>query len=140
MRKEKVVQKGDFLKAADILYISDDELDGDPYDCIRMCRKEFDPEIVIIGIGSKGVILYTKKDNSILEYKPVKTNEIVNTIGAGNALFSAFLHYYVKTGDAHDAIKNALLFASYKIGFLGTSNGFMTEEQIEQWKRLIWRR
>ena len=75
-----------------------------------------------------------------MEYKPVKTNEIVNTIGAGNALFSAFLHYYVKTGDAHDAIKNALLFASYKIGFLGTSNGFMTEEQIEQWKRLIWRR
>ena len=140
MRKEKVVQKGDFLKAADILYISDDELDGDPYDCIRMCRKEFDPEIVIIGIGSKGVILYTKKDNSILEYKPVKTNEIVNTIGAGNALFSAFLHYYVKTGDAHEAIKAALLFASYKIGFIGTSNGFMTEEQIEQWKRLIWRR
>lgn len=139
MRKEKVVQKGDFLKAADILYISDDELDGDPYECIKMCREKFDPEIVIVGIGSKGVILYTKKDNSILEYKPVKTNEIVNTVGAGNAMFSAFLHYYIKTKDAHEAIKNALLFASYKIGFLGTSNGFMTEEQIEQWKQLIWR-
>ena len=139
MRKEKVIQKGDFLKAADILYISDDELDGDPYECIEMCRREFDSEIVIIGIGSKGVILYTKEDNSILEYNPVKTNEIVNTVGAGNALFSAFLHYYTKTGDAKEAIKNALLFASYKIGFLGTSNGFMTEEQIEQWKPLIWK-
>lgn len=139
MRKEKVVQKGDFLKAADILYISDDELDGSPYECIEMCRKNFDSEIVIIGEGSKGVILYTKEDNSILEYNPVKTNEIVNTIGAGNALFSAFLHYYVKTGNAKEAIKNALLFASYKIGFIGTSNGFMTEEQIEQWKQLIWK-
>ena len=104
-----------------------------------MCRREFDSEIVIIGIGSKGVILYTKEDNSILEYNPVKTNEIVNTVGAGNALFSAFLHYYTKTGDAKEAIKNALLFASYKIGFVGTSNGFMTEEQIEQWKPLIWK-
>ena len=83
-------------------------------------------------------MLFRSEDNSFLEYKPVKTNEIVNTVGAGNALFSSFLHYYTKTKDAKDAIKNALLFASYKIGFVGTSNGFMTEEQIEQWKKLIW--
>lgn len=140
MRKERMIQKEDFLKAADILYISDDELDKDPYECINECREKYNQKIIIIGIGSKGVILYTREDNSILEYKPVKTNEIVNTVGAGNALFSAFLHYYVKTGDAHEAIKAALLFASYKIGFIGTSNGFMTEEQIEQWKRLIWKR
>ena len=38
-----------------------------------------------------------------------------------------------------NAIKNALLFASYKIGFVGTSNGFMTEEQIETWHALIWK-
>ncbi len=139
MRKEKVVQKEDFLKAADILYISDDELDKDPYECIQECREKYNQEIIIIGIGSKGVILYTREDNSILEYKPVKTNEVINTVGAGNAMFSAFLHYYVKTGDAKEAIKNALLFASYKIGFIGTSNGFMTEEQIEQWRQLIWR-
>lgn len=140
MRKERMIQKEDFLKAADILYISDDELDKDPYECINECREKYNQKIIIIGIGSKGVILYTREDNSILEYKPVKTNEIVNTVGAGNALFSAFLHYYAKTGDAHEAIKAALLFASYKIGFIGTSNGFMTEEQIEQWKRLIWKR
>ena len=82
--------------------------------------------------------LGTREDNSVIEYRPVKTNEIVNTIGAGNALFSSFMHYYVKTKNAKEAIKNALLFASYKIGFVGTSNGFMTEEQIEQWKKLIW--
>lgn len=138
MRAEKVAQKADFLAAADILYISDDDLECTPYDCIDECRAKYDPEIIIMGIGEKGVILYTKADNSVLEYKPVKTNEIVNTVGAGNALFSSFLHYYVKTGDAKEAIKNALLFASYKIGFVGTTNGFMTEEQIEQWKRLIW--
>lgn len=139
MRKEKIQQKGDFLKAADILYISEDEMDGTPYECLEMCRERFDPKIVIVGMGSKGVILYTKEDNSVLEYKPVKINEVVNTIGAGNSLFSAFLHYYVKTKDAKESIKNALLFAAYKIGFIGTSNGFMTEEQIEQWRQLIWK-
>lgn len=138
MRAEKIANKEDFLAAADILYISDDDLEQDHYDCIRECREKYDPEIIIMGIGDRGVILYNKADNSQIEYKPVKTTEIVNTIGAGNALFSSFLHYYVKTNDAKEAIKNALLFASYKIGFVGTSNGFMTEEQIAQWKKLIW--
>ena len=138
MRAEKIAYKEDFLAAADILYISDDDLECDPYDCIKECRDKYDPEIIIMGIGAKGVILYTKEDNSVLEYKPVKTNEIVNTVGAGNALFPAFLHYYTKTKDAKESIKNALLFTSYKIGFVGTSNGFMTEDQIEQWKALIW--
>lgn len=140
MTTEKTMQKEDFLEAADIFYISDDDLDKEPYECINECRERFDPKVIVMGVGAKGAILYMKEDNSIVEYKPVKTNEIVNTLGAGNAMFSAFLHYYVKTGDAREAIKNALLFASYKIGFVGTSNGFMTEEQIEQWKRLIWKK
>ncbi len=139
MRAEKIANKADFLAAADIVYISDDDLEGDPYDCINECRKKYDPEIIIMGMGSQGVILYMREDNSVIEYKPVKTYEVVNTVGAGNAIFSAFLHYYVKTKDARDAIKNALLFVSYKISFVGTSNGFMTEEQIEQWRKLIWK-
>ena len=55
-----------------------------------------------------------------------------------NALYSCFLHYYQETGDSVYSIKNAMLFASYKIGYMGTSNGFMTVEQLEQWRRLIW--
>ncbi|MCD8038251.1 MAG: carbohydrate kinase family protein [Lachnospiraceae bacterium] len=139
MRAEKIANKEDFLEAADIVYISDDDIDGDPYDCIDECRKKYDTEIIIMGLGSRGVILYTREDNSVIEYNSVKTHEVVNTVGVGNAVFSAFLHYYVKTGDAKDAIKNALLFSSYKMSFVGTSNGFMTEEQIEQWRNLIWK-
>ena len=139
MRAEKIANKADFLAAADIVYISDDDLEGDPYDCINECRKKYDPEIIIMGMGDRGVILYMREDNSVIEYKPVKTYEVVNTVGAGNAIFSSFLHYYVKTKDARDAIKNALLFVSYKISFVCTSNGFMTEEQIEQWRKLIWK-
>jgi len=139
MRSEKIANKEDFLAAASIVYISDDDLEGDPYDCINECKRKYDPEIIIMGMGEQGVILYIREDNSVIEYKPVKTYDVVNTVGAGNAIFSSFLHYYVKTKDARDAIKNALLFVSYKISFVGTSNGFMTEEQIEQWRKLIWK-
>ena len=93
----------------------------------------------LLGQGAAGVILYDKEKNIIAHYDTVKTNEIVNTVGAGNALFSCFLHFYNKTHDSVFAVKNALLFASYKIGFMGTSNGFMSESQISQWRNLIWR-
>lgn len=139
MHGDRAAKKVDFPQAADIIYVRDNDIDGDPYQCIEECRRLYDPEIVIISIGIKGVIMYNKADNSVLEYKAVKTCEVVNTVGAGNAMFSAFLHYYVKTGDAKEAIKNALMFASCKIGYLGTSRGFMNEEQIEQWKSIIWR-
>ena len=96
-------------------------------------------EILIYGMGAAGVLLYSNKLDTYVLYKPVKTNEIVNTVGAGNALFSCFLHYYNQTGDSTFSIRNALLFASYKIGFIGTSIGFMTEKQIEDWRELIWK-
>jgi ribokinase len=139
MRDEKIAYKEDFLEGADIIYMTDDDLTEEPYEVVKKCSEKYKAEVIIMGVGEKGALLYTKKDGSFLEYKPVKTAEIVNTVGAGNALFSSFLHYYLKTQDAKESIKNAMLFASYKIGFLGTSNGFLTEEQIEQWKRLIWK-
>jgi ribokinase len=139
MKAEKIAYKEDFLEGADIIYISDDDIETQPYELLKSCSSKYKAKIIIMGLGNKGAILYTKEDGSFIEYKPVKTNEIVNTVGAGNALFSSFLHYYLKTGNPKEAIKNALLFASYKIGFVGTSNGFMTEEQIEQWRKLIWK-
>lgn len=129
----------EYMAAADILYLSDNNLKQDPYDFVKEIVEKYDTKVVLLGMGDKGVLLYSKEDNIFAPFPTVKTNKVVNTVGAGNALFSCFLHYYYKTGDAILAIKNAMLFASYKIGFVGTSNGFMTEEQIEQWRSLIWK-
>lgn len=138
-KKDTEQYNEDFLRAADILYLSDDNLAEDPFDFVKGMVDKYHTDIVVLGQGNKGVLLYSKKEEIFAHFNTVKTNTIVNTVGAGNALFSCFLHYYCKTGKAVLSIKNALLFASYKIGFIGTSNGFMTEEQIEQWSSLIWK-
>ncbi|MBE5841718.1 MAG: carbohydrate kinase family protein [Butyrivibrio sp.] len=135
---EKEKYNTDFLKPAKVLYFSDDTLTEDPYAFIDRMASTYGTEVIILGQGSEGLIIYDKSKDIRAHYKTVKTNEVVNTIGAGNALFACFLHYYMETGDSVNAIKNALLFASYKIGFMGTSNGFMTTEQVEQWRNLIW--
>ena len=138
-REEKVVYNEDFLRGVNILYISDDRLKGDPYDFVKSLAAKYRPGIIILGQGAEGLILYDKNKNIIVHYNTVKTHKTVNTAGAGNALFSCFLHFYNKTGDSVFAVKNAMLFASYKIGFMGTSSGFMTEEEIIRWRNLIWR-
>lgn len=138
-REDKLCYNEEFLKAADILYVSDDHLIKDPYMFVKAMAAEYRPEIIILGQGAAGLILYDKKKNIIAHYNAVRTNEVVNTVGAGNALFSCFLHFYNLTHDSVYAVKNALLFASYKIGFMGTSNGFLTEQEITQWRNLIWR-
>lgn len=138
-KESKLFYNEEFLRAADILYVSDDNLIDEPYEFVKSLAAKYRSEIIILGQGEEGLILYDKKKNIIAHYNTVKTHGIVNTVGAGNALFSSFLHYYNNTGDSVFSIKNALLFASYKIGFIGTSNGFMSEEQINQWRNLIWR-
>ena len=66
----------------------------------------------------------------------VTTNTIVYSNPAVGRLYRN--SRVMENGDSVNAIKNALLFASYKIGYMGTSNGFMTVEQLEQWRSLIW--
>ncbi|MBQ1458734.1 MAG: carbohydrate kinase family protein [Butyrivibrio sp.] len=137
--KEKEKYNADFLENADIIYISDDTVEGDPYEFIDDFAKRYDPEIIILGQGKTGLILYDRDRHVKFHYNSVKTNEVVNSLGAGNALISGFIHYYLETKDSVNAIKNGLLYASYKTGFMRTCEGFLTPEQVEQWRDLIWK-
>lgn len=137
--EEKIPYNAELLQAADIVYISDDNLVDSSYDFVKKLAKEFHNQIVILGQGAKGLILYDQKDDIVVHYNSVKTNDVVNTVGAGEALLSCFLHFYLKTGEPKHAIKNALLFASYKLGFTGSCRGFLTEEELDHWYSLIWK-
>ncbi len=135
-RKEKYNE--DFFNAADILYLSDDTIKEDPRDFVRKISAKYDIDIVIMGQGKEGCVLYDRTSSMDAHFNSVSTGQVVNTAGAGNALFSCFLHYYLETGDSTLAIKNALLFASYKIGFMGTSEGFLSPAQVKEWFDKIW--
>jgi len=128
----------DFYEAADIIYLSDSTIKGEPYEFVHQLALDFPAKCIILGMGKQGLLMYTREDNLVVPYDSVHIKHIKNTVGAGNALFSCFLHYYMKKGDFHEAIKYALLFAAYKIGYVGTSKGFMTESEMSQWYDLIW--
>ncbi|MEO1289833.1 MAG: PfkB family carbohydrate kinase [Chloroflexota bacterium] len=87
--------------------------------------------IIGIGLGSKGALVATYDTQQIKHIPARVLRPIVNTIGSGDALFSSFLHSYVVDGDPIIAMQKAVLFAGYKIGSAGGSEGFLTAEQLD---------
>ncbi|MCI1476951.1 MAG: carbohydrate kinase family protein [Clostridium beijerinckii] len=122
----------DYMRYTNILFLSNENINGNEENFVRSIVKEYDNDIIVVGLGSEGALLYVKKDNCIKKFPAVKTRAIVNTIGAGDSLFSCFIHYYAKNEDPYEAIQKAIVFASYKIGVAGAAEGFITEEDLEK--------
>jgi len=125
----------DYIKYSNIIFLSNENIHGREKNFIEQLIQRFNHEIIVITMGEKGLLIYTKEKGEIKYYHAIKTREVVNSIGAGDALFSCFIHYYNKTRDAYYSIKLATIFASYKIGENGGSNGFISEEQLEELNR-----
>jgi len=128
----------DFMKNADILFMSDEWLPCYPEKWVKWIWAKYSPEIIVVGLGNEGLLLAVKGDNFIQRIATVKTRPVINTIGAGDSLFASFIHYYNKTKNPYKSIKNALIFASYKIGEKGGGDGFLTEDKIEEWYKKIY--
>lgn len=122
----------DFVAAADILFMSDERLPCSPEAWVRQVLDRYDAGIVVVGLGALGALLAVRRDAFLGRFPAVRTREVVNTIGAGDALFSSFVHVYHQTGDPYEAIRKATVFASYKIGAAGAANGFLNEQALDR--------
>jgi ribokinase len=120
-----------FMAAADILFMSDELLPSPPEAWVRQVVDRYGAEIAVVGLGAEGAILAVRSDGFLERIPAVRTREVVNTIGAGDALFSAFVHVYHRTADPYQAIQKALVFASYKIGATGAADGFLDEKGLD---------
>lgn len=122
----------DFMAAADILFMSDECLPCPPEEWVRGVWRRYGPEIAVVGLGSQGVLLGVRSERFLERVPAVRTRPVVSTIGAGDALFSAFVHFYSRTHDPHGAIRRAVVFASYKIGEASAAEGFLDEDALER--------
>ena len=123
----------EFMENEDILFLSDEQIEGDHEVFISKLKDRYrNLKIVVLGRGNKGAMMYTRNDDMIRVFPAVELGKVVNTVGAGDALFSAFVNYYSKGFTPIDAINRAQIFASYKIGFNGAANGFISEERVEE--------
>jgi ribokinase len=121
----------DFMAAADVLFMSDELLPCPPEAWLRLVMERYAPQIAVVGLGARGALLAVRDDGVVVRYPAVRTRPVVNTIGAGDALFSAFVHTYARRGNPYDALERAIVFASYKIGTAGAADGFLDATGLE---------
>ncbi len=122
----------DFMAAADILFLSDERLPCSPEVFARRLQQSYGTAVIVIGLGKEGALLAVRDDNFRERIAAVSTRPVVNSVGAGDALFSCFTHYFHKKGDPYEAIQKAIVFASYKIGATGAGEGFLTEAELDE--------
>ena len=122
----------DFMKYANILFLSDENIQEDYREFLLKIEKEYKNDIIVLGMGEKGALMYVKQEDIFYELPAVNVREVVNTVGAGDSLFSSFIHYYAKGLSPIECLKRAEIFAAYKIGFDGASVGFADEETVEK--------
>jgi acarbose 7IV-phosphotransferase len=120
----------DFMVAANILFMSDDLLPDPPEEWARKVVSRFGNEIVVIGLGGAGALLSVKRDHFLERVPAHPAPKTTNTIGAGDALFSAFVHFYASSRDPYAAIQKATIFAAHKIAETGAADGFLTEDEV----------
>ena len=121
------------MAQAQILFLSDESLPDSPENMAQALLGRYGMEILVIGLGDKGALMAVRQDDFMARFKAVRTRPVKNTIGAGDALFSAFLDGYARTKDPYASIRAAMVFASYKIGERGAADGFLTREGLAHW-------
>lgn len=122
----------DFMAAAEILFMSDENLPVSPEEIVRQVWDRFGTEIVVVGRGSQGALLGVRREGTLVNIPAAHVRPVVSTIGAGDALFSAFLHDYRRSRDPHQALRKAVVFAGHKIGAAGAAEGFLSEPELER--------
>ncbi len=120
----------EFMRAAHVLFMSHENLPCPPEEWAAAVMGRYRNDVVVIGLGAQGALLAVRRDGYAGRVPAVRTRAVVNTIGAGDALFSAFLHFYQKAWDPYHALRCAVYFSSYKIGEAGAGEGFLDEERL----------
>ncbi len=121
----------DFMVHADVLFQSHEQLPCSPKEWVHQVSVNYGTPIIIVGMGQEGALI-SVKDAGLMHYRAVQTQPIVSTIGAGDALLSAFTALYLKTRDPFKSLRTAMVFAAHKIGVDGAADGFLSLSALEE--------
>ena len=124
----------DFLGAATLLFFSGEHL-RDAHETVTDLRGRFDPEVVVVGLGSAGALL-SERGREPVQVPAFPALEIDSTVGAGDALHAAFCHFWLRGERPEDALRLACAFAAKKIAAGTGAQGFVGEAEVRRLVRL----
>ena len=120
----------DFMKYSDILFLSNEAIMDREEEFIKELYRTYHNKIIVCGCGDRGALLYIGEEDKFYYENAIAPKGIKSTVGAGDALFSSFIHFYNKGFPIDICLKKAVLFAGIKISESGGSNGFVSELEL----------
>lgn len=114
----------DFLRAADILFMSHEGLPCAPEAFFPALAARSPARIIVITQGADGATLWERGGGRIQRVPAAFTRPVANTVGAGDATLAAFVHHWLHGDAPGEALRKAMVFASWKIGESGGAKGF----------------
>lgn len=122
----------DFMAAADILFLSHEQLPVEPERAMSELRQRYHNTMIVAGLGAEGAMIAHRDDPTPTRLPAASARPIVSTIGAGDALFSSFLHGWLQHHHHLKALRHAIVFAAWKIGEATASEGFLTAVELAE--------
>ncbi len=120
----------EFMQAADILFLSDEGIGERSAEAmLRESAALYDNAIVVMGQGHAGALMYVREEQRLFHAPAWAPRGVKNTIGAGDALFSAFIHDWSKHRNPYQALSRATQYAGWKVGAIGAADGLLDEAQ-----------
>ncbi|RKS79706.1 sugar/nucleoside kinase (ribokinase family) [Actinomadura pelletieri DSM 43383] len=104
-----------WLEHARIVFCSHERLPGPRAWIAGMFARYKQCEMVGVGLGPGGAMLGLR-DGTLIRVAAAPPPQIINTSGAGDALFGTFLAEWLRNGDPVAALQSAVLHAGWKIG------------------------
>lgn len=123
----------EFMQNADLLFLSNEAIKDKEAEFAKQLYQKFHNQIIVIGCGEQGALAYIGETDTFFFEKAVAPLGVVNTVGAGDALFSSFIHFYNKGYDVPSCLKHAVIFAGLKISSSGGAKGFFNEETLKKY-------
>ncbi|WUH99080.1 carbohydrate kinase family protein [Spirillospora sp. NBC_00431] len=118
-----------WLERAQIVFCSHERIPDPRAWVAGMFSRYRQCEMVGIGLGSQGALLGLR-DGTLIRVAAAPPVRIVNTSGAGDALFGTFLAEWLLHGDPVAAVQSAVLHAGWKIGYRLPSTVSLTAEEL----------
>ncbi|MEV5573844.1 carbohydrate kinase family protein [Spirillospora sp. NPDC052269] len=119
-----------WLEHADIVFASHERL-PEPEVWAREVFGRY-PRCGLVGVGmaERGAAV-ALRDGRLIRVDAVTPAPVVNTTGAGDALFSTFLAVWLRTGDPVAALRAGVVHAGWKIGFRRPTAVTLCPDEIE---------
>jgi ribokinase len=120
----------DFMRAAHVLFLSNEAIVGREREFVTELSAVYGNCVVVVGMGTQGALLYDGATDLFHSVPARASRPIVNTIGAGDALFSCFVDGHSRGLAPLVALERAVVFAGHKIGATGAAEGFLDESAL----------